>query len=565
MQERVWSRRARAGRLVAALCVLLAAVAVSATKPARADQADSAVGRVAAASITAGEDHTCALLVTGAVRCWGSGFYGQLGHDSPSNIGDDPTRPMQDADDVPLGGRATALAAGSIHTCALLTTQAVRCWGNGEVMGHGNLDNVGNGSGPSIKDAGDVPVGGKATAIAAGDVHTCALLTTGAVRCWGNGAKGKLGYGNTNNVGDGGGDLPIKKAGNVPLGGKATAIAAGYNHTCALLATGAVRCWGDGSDGQLGHGNPNNVGDGTGPSIKKAGDVRVGGKATAITAGFAHTCALLTTGAVRCWGYGFDGELGHNNVDNVGDGTGPSIKDAKDVPVGGKATAITAGDSHTCALLTTGAVRCWGYGVDGELGYSSPDNVGDGTGPSIKDAKDVPVGGKATAITAGDSHTCALLTTGAVRCWGIGTFGQLGHNRTANIGDDPARTIKDAKNVPVGGRVRIRATTRLSATVRPSRDRHAPFVYRVTGHVRGRFVADAATCNGQVKVTIRHGRRLLRAHTGRLHADCHYRVRTRLAATQVPTHRSTRLTIKIRYLGTSNLKPAATSRHARTD
>jgi alpha-tubulin suppressor-like RCC1 family protein len=119
---------ARGARLAVAtvVCLLLAALGMSGIGPARADQAESPVRRVAAASITAGEEHTCALLITGAVRCWGYGGDGELGYNSASSVGDDPARPMEAARNVPLGGKATAITAGAFHTCALLTTGAVR-------------------------------------------------------------------------------------------------------------------------------------------------------------------------------------------------------------------------------------------------------------------------------------------------------------------------------------------------------------------------------------------------------------------------------------------------------
>ena len=106
----------------------------------------------------------------------------------------------------------------------------------------------------------------------AGDFHTCALLQGGAVRCWGQATRGALGYGNTNNIGD---DETPAAAGDVNVGGPVVQLAAGSDHTCALLQGGAVRCWGEGADGQLGYGNTNDIGDDEMPA--SAGDVNVGG------------------------------------------------------------------------------------------------------------------------------------------------------------------------------------------------------------------------------------------------------------------------------------------------
>ena len=162
------------------------------------------------------------------------------------------------------------IAAGGDHTCALLDTGAVRCWGFGSDgrLGYGNTDNIGENETPA--SVGDVDVGGTVLQIAAGGSHTCALLVGGAVRCWGVGSDGRLGYGNTDDIGD---DETPASAGDVVVGGTVTQIAAGTNHTCAVLVGGAVRCWGRGDVGALGYGNPNNIGDNETPA--SAGDVEL--------------------------------------------------------------------------------------------------------------------------------------------------------------------------------------------------------------------------------------------------------------------------------------------------
>jgi len=104
--------------------------------------------------------------------------------------------------------------------------------------------------------------------VAAGAYHTCALLTNGSVRCWGRNTYGPLGYGNTITIGD---DEAPKSAGDVKVGGAVTQIAAGSDHTCALLTNGNVRCWGDGSYAPHGYGNTNDIGDNETPA--SVGDV----------------------------------------------------------------------------------------------------------------------------------------------------------------------------------------------------------------------------------------------------------------------------------------------------
>ena len=549
------------------LVVLLgsAVPTVLAAGPADAEAAGSATRQVAAASLDAGDGHTCVVVATGAVRCWGADAAGQLGHDSAVNIGDG-TVSIKSAGDIPLGGQAIAVAAGTSDTCAVLTTGAVRCWGTGAGgrLGYNNTSNVGDPIGPSILEAGDVPlgVGARATAITAGFRHTCALLTTGAVRCWGEDLRGELGHDSVASIGDDP-TRSIESAGDVPLGGKATAITAGDSFTCAVLTTGGVRCWGLGAHGRLGYNGLTNVGDGdpAGKSIVQAGDVPLQGKVTAIAAGAQHVCALMSTGGVRCWGAGSFGQLGYGSMANIGDGLGVLMQDLADVPLGGKAVAITAGGNHTCALLTSGAVRCWGEGTHGELGYGGQDNVGDGVHLSIETAGDVPLGGRAVAVSAGDAHTCAVLVTGAVRCWGYGNSGRLGYGNADDVGDGLHSSIEQAGDVPVGPLVRVRAATTLTAQVTPSRDRHAPYVYAVSGRVRGDFAVDTATCTGSVTIRVQLGRRTLQTRTPRVDSGCRYHATIRIGARKLPVHRATRLALQLHSRGTGNLLPARATRH----
>ncbi len=155
------------------------------------------------------------------------------------------------------------------------------------------------------------------------------------------------------------------------------AITAGGLHTCALLDDGTVRCWGDGANGRLGYGNENTIGDVGTPDT--AGPVRLGpGRtAAAISAGEAHTCALLDDGNVRCWGLGASGRLGYGNPHNVGDIETPDVVGPVDLGRGRTAVAISAGKRHTCARLDDGHVRCWGDGANGQMGYCNQDSVGD--------------------------------------------------------------------------------------------------------------------------------------------------------------------------------------------
>jgi len=285
--------------------------------------------------------------------------------------------------------------------------------------------------------------GRTAKAITAGAGHTCALLDNGGVRCWGYNGNGRLGYGNTNNVGDTPTMTPDKTGPvDLGLGRTAKAISAGSGHTCALLDDGSVRCWGFARDGELGYGNlaiGADIGDDETPGSVGPVNLGPGHTATAITAGGRHTCAVLDDSTVRCWGYAGAGQLGYGNTNNVGET--PTTTPDKVGPVnlgpGHTARAISAGLNHTCALLDDGAARCWGYGLDGRLGYGNTSNVGDT--PAMTPDKMGPVdlgpGRTATAISAGGLHTCALLDDTSVRCWGYGANGRLGYCNESNLGD----------------------------------------------------------------------------------------------------------------------------------
>ncbi|UMG93360.1 hypothetical protein [Nocardioides sp. TF02-7] len=333
---------------------------------------------------------------------------------------------------------AASVAAGDRHTCVVTAAGAVRCWGDGASgrLGYGNTIDRGDNEHPAL--AGDVDLGGKALAVTAGSEHTCALLTAGRVRCWGEGSSGQLGYGSVTDVGDN--EAPVS-VGNVPLGGKAVAVAAGAAHTCAVLTTGKVRCWGEGDHGRLGYAATDDIGDDETPG--SVGNVPLGGKATAVTAGAEHSCALLTTGKVRCWGRGFAGRLGYAAEDDLGDDESPAS--AGDVVVGGKVVAISAGARHTCAVLAGGRVRCWGQGLHGRLGYGNGTNIGNNETPAS--AGDVELYSAAAAVAAGGEHTCVALGSGKLHCFGRSLYGQLGYGNQDAVGDD--ETPADAGLVPV--------------------------------------------------------------------------------------------------------------------
>jgi len=417
---------------------LLLIVAVACVLPAGATaEPASRPSSAAAAGLDVGRYHACAVLPDAKVRCWGYGGDGALGYANLNTIGDDEAPAVAGPVDLGAGRTAAALSAGFVHTCALLDNAAVRCWGFGADgrLGYGNTNSIGNDEAPGSVGPVDLGAGRTAKAITAGGAHSCALLDDDTVRCWGNGFNGQLGYGNLQNIGN---DETPGTIGPVKLGAGRTAraITASDSHTCALLDDGAVRCWGFGANGQLGYGSADNIGDNETPET--VDPVKLGRRAIALSAGAFHTCALLEDGAVRCWGSGGDGRLGYGNTDSIGDEPGetPDTAGPVDLGPGHTAVAISAGTDHTCALLDDATVRCWGFGGNGRLGYANKASIGDNEAPGSVGPIDLGPGRTAVAISAGGDSTCARLDDGSVRCWGEAANGRLGSCSLSAIGDD---------------------------------------------------------------------------------------------------------------------------------
>jgi len=426
----------RVRRVTRALILLIMVIAVL-PAGAAAEQA-SQPGSPPAGYLSAGKFHTCSVL-SGTVRCWGYGGDGALGYRSTDTIGDDETPGSVGPVNLGAGRTAKAVSAGNVHSCALLDDGTVRCWGFGGDgrLGYGNTSSIGVTQTPADAGPVDLGPGRTAKAISAGGADTCAVLDDDTVRCWGYGRDGRLGYGNMDTVGDNetpGSVAPV----NLGPGRTAKAVSAKGGHTCALLDDDSVRCWGYGGSGRLGYGNRNNVGDTASTTPDTAGpvDLGPGRTAKAISAGTDHTCALLDNGSVRCWGYGANGRLGYGNVMTVGAAQTPGATGPVDLGPGRIATAISAGGDHTCATLDDGTARCWGYSAFGQLGYGNVKDVGDDEAPGSVGPIDVGPERSAIAISAGELHTCALLDDNAVRCWGYGANGRLGSCSEADIGED---------------------------------------------------------------------------------------------------------------------------------
>lgn len=347
-------------------------------------------------------------------------------------------------------GAPNSVAAGGLHTCTRTSGGQAWCWGynfDGQ-LGDGTITNrLAPVNVPSLVK--------NVTAIAAGGVHTCALVTGGGVKCWGYNLDGELGDGTTTNRSNPVDVCASGSGADCPGGSALTgvvALAAGGNHSCALTTTGGVKCWGFNGQGQLGDGttltprlNPVDV------CASGSGAGCVGGSAlagvVAIAAGGGHTCALTGGGGVKCWGLNSNGQLGNgtasgpqtNPVDVCASGSGAGCGGGSALT---GATAITVGAAHSCAITAFGRVKCWGYNIDGELGDGT--NTSPRTNPvdvCVSGSGAGCAGGSAvagvTAVAAGAGHTCAITAFGGVKCWGYNVDGELGDGTNTSPRTNP--------------------------------------------------------------------------------------------------------------------------------
>jgi alpha-tubulin suppressor-like RCC1 family protein len=400
--------------------------------------------------VAAGEAHTCALLDSGAVKCWGYNAYGQLGLGDANSRGDETGEMGDDLPAVDLGTGRTAvdLTAGYGHTCALLDNGAVKCWGDNfhGQLGLGDTDPRGDDAKEMGDDlpAVDLGTGRTALGFTARAGHMCALLDNGAVKCWGENQDGALGLGGTDTRGDEAGEMgDALPAVDLGTGRTAVGLSAGARATCALLDNGAVKCWGENARGRLGLGDINNRGDEAGEmgDALPAVDLGTGRTAIDLIVGHPYTCALLDNGEVKCWGDNRDGALGLGDINNRGDEAGEmgDALPAVDLGTGRTTLDLSGGETHACALLDNGEVKCWGGNWGGALGLGDIKHRGDEAGEMGDDLPAVDLGAGRTAldlVAMGAAHTCALLDKGALKCWGDNLWGQLGLGDAKNRGDE---------------------------------------------------------------------------------------------------------------------------------
>lgn len=333
------------------------------------------------AQLSASDQSFCARGVDGAVSCWGNSFYTELGY-GPQSVTARPA-PL-----TSLGTRAVHIASGGAGTsCAVLAEGGAWCWGM-----------VSNAKGvfdrkPFPEQVADLP---RARQIAAGWGHACTRGDDG-VSCWGRNDSGELGNGAKFLFAMVPG--PVKD-----IGADVVQLASSYNHTCARLSDGTLKCWGANTWGQLGDGT-------TAERLTPVQVAGLGGKARDVATGWGHTCAVLETGTTWCWG---QNDLGQLAVDAPSSSPTP-VRIAGLPP----ALAVSSGENHICALAV-GEVWCWGRNDMGQLG--------NGTNEPWRSAATPPVRAQAPGVvfvevSAGANATCARSKDDNVWCWGTRNHG----------------------------------------------------------------------------------------------------------------------------------------------
>jgi alpha-tubulin suppressor-like RCC1 family protein len=342
--------------------------------------------------IATGNFHTCAINSSQGVSCWGSNDEWQLGNDTVSSS------------DVPmtvdsLVGTPIKVVAGYYHSCALMASGSVQCWGyNGEgQLGNGSYDNSYT---PVVSN-----LGGTAVDIAALSFSTCAVLSNGAVQCWGYNSYGQLGNGSTSTS-----NTPVYVS--LQQGSQAISITGGYGTACALLSTGQVDCWGDNAEGQLGD---NSTSASSTPVMVH--NLGAGSGTTLVTSGALHVCALVN-GTIMCWGYNGSGQLG------IGNTTTQLIPVA--VNLSG-VQSVRASGYDTAAIVSSGVTYVWGDNTYGEIGNGTTSTT-PVSSPELSGAQNLV----ALSNSPGDSDLCGLTSSKTILCWGYNTDGELGDDSTQN-------------------------------------------------------------------------------------------------------------------------------------
>lgn len=349
--------------------------------------------------VAVGYSHACGVTLSGGVKCWGNNSTGQLGNNSTTSSRS-PTSVYG------LSSGVKAVAAGNNSTCALMESGGVKCWGLNDQGQLGNNSTANSSVPVNVVDL-DTGVVSIAASKGQSNGHNCALMADGTAKCWGRNYAGQLGNGTKTNA-----LTPV----DVTLVSGIKQISLGSVHTCVVTNDGAAKCWGEGSYGRLGGGNT------TSSHLTAVDVVGLSSGVQSIEAGYSHTCATMTSGAAKCWGRGSYGAVGNGSTtDNISTPVTPTglSSGVVDVQVG-----HGSGYEASCALLTTGGVKCWGWDAYGLMGVVS-------SGKAVTKPTDVAgLSSGVVQLASSYNFACALMDDDVVKCWGSSSY--IGRSNTTN-------------------------------------------------------------------------------------------------------------------------------------
>jgi Regulator of chromosome condensation (RCC1) repeat len=401
-------------------------------------------------AVAGGFGFNCALLNNRTIKCWGSNANGELGLGDTFERGGAPNDMGGNLPVVDLGGPVAAIAVGGAP-CAILANGSLKCWGwNGfGLLGQGDATSRGGLPGQMGNALRPIDLGPGRTVlkVSVGSEHACAILDNQTVKCWGYNGMGQLGIGDTtsrgNNPGQMGASLPVVDFGP---GRTASSISVGSGSACALLDNSTVKCWGGNSSGQLGLGDRRARGSTSGDMGAALPTINLGtGRTAKSLAVFQNrACAILDNDELKCWGDNSDGVLGLGDVlerggtaATIGDGLGPVDVGARVTAISGMRTSFFVGSGASCALANGGIVKCWGDNRFGNLGVGNTNSYGSSPGQMGINLPAVNVGGAVVALSQASpaaNSMCAILSGGALKCWGSNTKGQLGQGDHSDRG-----------------------------------------------------------------------------------------------------------------------------------
>ena len=301
--------------------------------------------------VTVGQVTACALMESGNIYCWGSGYYGKMGNGEP--WGDDYVNTEMRQVLLPegQGGQTVSISGG--HICTILDNGDVYCWGRGNQgqLGYGGTSNR------NIPAKVNLPGQRSAIAISTGTYMTCAITTDGMGYCWGENDEGQLGNGTTNSRRT----TPVEVL--FPSGYTPVSISAGDDFSCALMDNRKVMCWGENNDGRLGQG-PLATDDETTPVW-----VSMENSETAhfLDIGTKSACMILDSGETKCWGTNEEGQIGQGDTNIDYYPTPTEVSGNHDF------VALSINSDTICAITSDAEGYCWGDNEAGQTGRGSID------------------------------------------------------------------------------------------------------------------------------------------------------------------------------------------------